>query len=88
MNESFCSEILLLALLFKVYRLLKYQGAFFPRKKRLAFIGLVNANGLLVGLPSTSKKPGNDRKITQCPFHTSNLYHPLHSFPRFDTKAM
>ena len=56
MNESFCSEILLLALLFKVYRLLKYQGDFFPCKKRLAFMGLVNANCLLVGLPKTRKK--------------------------------
>jgi len=56
MDESFSSEILLLALLFKVYRLLKYQGDFFPYKKRLAFMGLVNANCLLVGLPKTRKK--------------------------------
>ena len=88
MNKSFCSEILLLALIFKVYRLLKYQSDFFSCKKRLAFMGLVNTNCLLAGLPSTSKKTGNDRKITQCPFQNSNLYRQHQSSPRFDTKAM
>ena len=68
MDESFSSEILLLALLSKVYRLLKYQGDFFPCKKRLAFMGLVNANCLLAGLPSTSKKPVTTEKLRNAPF--------------------
>jgi len=46
---------LLLVLLYEVYRPLKYRGGFFPSKQLLAFMGLVNANCLLFGLPSTSK---------------------------------
>jgi hypothetical protein len=46
---------LLLVLLYEVYRRLKYRGGFFPSKQRRAFMGLVNANCLLFGLPSTSK---------------------------------
>jgi len=67
MNESFCSEILLLVLLYKVYRLLKYRGDFFPCKKQLAFMGLVNTSCPLVGLSSTNKKTVTTDKLRNAP---------------------
>ena len=68
MNESFCSETLLPALLFKVYRRLRYQDDFYPCKKRLTFMGLVNTTYLLVGLPRTRKKPVTTEKLRNAPF--------------------